>query len=201
MEQINDKVHSGNFLILILSLILILLFIIISPSANAQGDGVYDVSLNKFTIPKYNEKTDQLEYILSGEKAVSAGAFIKMSDVKIEIIGKGGNNIIGVITTPVAFFSQATDLAQGDKPIHYQSLDLEVDGIGFDCNLKTQLLHIRRKVVLVLDKEPTMTDNTSSNNSDINSGDKNKDKNSKNNKLNEPADDKDISNKTKKQES
>jgi len=202
MEQINDKVHSRNFLTLIFSLIVSLLCISFYPSVYAQGDGVYNVSLNQFTIPKYNEKTNKLEYILSGEKAISVGAFIKMSEVRIEFIGGNGYDIIGVITTPVAFFSQASDLAQGDKPIHYQSLDLEVDGIGFDCNLKTQLLHIRRKVILVLDKETQVTDNTSKNGSNQNKeDDKIKNKKTEDSKLNKPTVEDNISTKTEKQES
>jgi len=202
MEQINDKVHSRNFLTLIFSLIVSLLCISLYPSVYAQGDGVYNVSLNQFTIPKYNEKTNKLEYILSGEKAISVGAFIKMSEVRIEFIGGNGVDIIGVITTPVAFFSQASDLAQGDKPIHYQSLELEVDGIGFDCNLKTQLLHIRRKVILVLDKETQVTDNTSKNESKQNKeDDKTKKNKTEDNKLNKPIVEDNISTKTEKQES
>ena len=121
------------------------------PFYSAYAEDMFkNVSMNKLVSPKYNEKTNKLEYILTGNDAQTIGAFIKITTAKIEMIGENGTNINSVITTPVAFFNRATEIIRGDKPIHYRSLAINGDGIGFDCNMKTQLVHVRKNVTMLI---------------------------------------------------
>ncbi len=119
-------------------------------SSPLAGSAFENVSMKKFTSPKYNEETHKLEYIVTGSNAKTIGAYIKMTNVKIEMIGSMGESIDSVITTPEAFYNRTSQLVKGDKPIHYQSLAANIDGIGFDCNMKTQLFHIRKNVKMLI---------------------------------------------------
>ncbi len=122
-----------------------------SLSLNIFADNILkNVSMIAFISPKYNENTGKLEYILSGKNAKTIGAFIKINDAKLELIGPGGTSVERVITTPEAFFNRATQIIRGDKPIHYESLAAIIDGIGFDCNMKERLFHIRNNVKMII---------------------------------------------------
>jgi hypothetical protein len=137
-----------------------ILFLSSLSSVIADDNDFKNVTMKRFVSPKYNEKTNKLEYILTGKNAQTIGAFIKITDAKIEMIGKLGKRITSVITSPEAFFNRSTQIVRGDKPIHYQSLTANIDGIGFDCNMKTQLLHVRNNVkMLITSTDPLQTQN------------------------------------------
>jgi hypothetical protein len=171
MEQFNKKIYSGPSLTFFYLALIAMLNLLPLSSVIAAESGFENVSMKKFISPKYNEETNKLEFILTGKAAKTIGAFIKITFVKLDIIGSEGKNITGVVTTPEAFFNRATQIIKGDKPIHYQSLAATIDGVGFDCSMKTQLLHIRKNVRMLItsteavknqsDASPIQTDNTS----------------------------------------
>ena len=159
MERFNKKIYTGT-LLTFLNLILIMILSFLSCSSAIADEGFKNVSMKEFTSPKYNEKTHKLEYILTGKDAETIGAFIKITDAEIKIVGKGGATINSIITTPEAFFNRATQIIKGDKAIHYQSLGTTIDGIGFDSNMKTQLFHVRKNVrVLFTSENPSQDQN------------------------------------------
>ena len=175
MEQFIKKIYSGFFLIFFdVMLFMILNLIIISPAMAESG--FENVSMKKFISPKYNEKTEKLEYILTGTNAQTVGAFIKITDVRIDMVGPDGKSINNVITTPEAFFNRATEIVRSDKPIKYQSLPAIIDGVGFDCNMKTQLFHIRKNVKMLITSKKTIQGQTNKSQSQTNKPTKQKKK-------------------------
>ena len=161
MERFNKTLYTGTFLIFLNLILVMILSFLTCSSALADESGFKNVSMKEFTSPKYNEKTHKLEYILTGKDANTIGAFIKINDANIKIIGKDGETITSVITTPEAFFNRATQIIKGDKPIRYQSLTATIDGIGFDCNMKTQLFHVRKNVKVLITSENSLQDQNS----------------------------------------
>ena len=150
MERFNKKIYSGTPLTFP-SLILIIILNLFSFSlVIADENELSNITMKKFVSPKYNEETSKLEYILIGKHAQTVGVFLKITDARVEMIGKNGEKVTSVITSPEAFYNKDTQIIRGDKSIHYQSLAATVDGIGFDCNMKTQLLHIRNDVRMLI---------------------------------------------------
>ena len=150
MERFNKKIYTGSPLTFFYLALIAMLNLLPFSSATAEDSGFENVSMKKFISPKYNEKTHKLEYIMTGSDAQTIGAFIKITNARIEMVDKNGKTITSVITTPEAFFNRATEIIRGDKPIHYQSLAMTIDGIGFDSNMKTQLFHIRKNVEMLI---------------------------------------------------
>ena len=158
MERFNKEICSGPSLTFFCLISVAILSMFSFPSAIVAATGFENVSMKSFISPKYNEKTSSLEYILHGKNAQTIGAFIKISDVKIKMIANDGKSITSVITTPEAFFNRSTEIIKGDKPIHYQSLGADIDGIGFDCNMKTQFFHIRENVKMLITSTDSLQD-------------------------------------------
>ena len=107
-------------------------------------------SMRNFVKPQYNDKTHLLEYVLTGTDASMEGGIIEITNARIEIIGVDGKTVRAVITTPVAFYNQATQFITGDKFIKFESLSFDADGVGFDVSQIAQTLHIRKNMKLVI---------------------------------------------------
>ncbi|MCF7792213.1 MAG: hypothetical protein K9M56_09495 [Victivallales bacterium] len=109
-----------------------------------------NAELNTFMVPKYNLKTKKLEYILRGKKAKTVGTDIKIIDAKLEVIGDDGKSIKIVVTTPEAVYNKIANNIKGDKEVHYRSLQMDADGVGFAANILNKKLHIDKNVELVI---------------------------------------------------
>ena len=150
MERFNKKIYSGIPLTVFCLILIAILSLFSFSSAIAEVNGLTNMSMKDFVSPKYSETTKKLQYILTGKRAQTVGAFLKITDARIDVIGKYGKKVTSIVTTPEAFYNQETQIIKGDKPIHYQSLGTVIDGVGFDCNMKTQLLHIRNNVKMLI---------------------------------------------------
>jgi hypothetical protein len=111
---------------------------------------IYTASTKNFVKPQYNDKTHLLEYVITGTNAKTEGNVMEITDARIEIIGDDGKTVRGVISTPLAFYNQATQFISGDKPIKFESLSFDASGVGFDASQAVQTLHIRKNVKLVI---------------------------------------------------
>jgi len=107
-------------------------------------------SMKSFVKPQYNEKTHLLEYVLTGTDAKTECGIIEINNARMEIIGADGKTVKGVLTTPVAFYNQSTQVITGDQAIKFESLSFDAEGIGFDASQIAQTLHIRKNVKLVI---------------------------------------------------
>ena len=148
MGKFNNKIFTG---LIIFSVVFFSSMLLGDPNSQLQ-----DVELKSFITPKYNAETKKLEYILTGKNAETVGTFIKIEDVKIVIIGSDGESITTVITTPEAFYDRVADYIKGEKPVHYRSLKMDGDGIGFRYNNVTKVLHINKDVELTIYSDKTV---------------------------------------------
>ena len=105
-----------------------------------------DAELKTFMVPKYNLETKKLEYILTGKDAETVGTLVKIVDAKLEVLGKDGKSIDIVITTPEAFYDRVADTVKGDKDVHYRSLQMDADGVGFNVSNLNKTIHIEKDV-------------------------------------------------------
>lgn len=150
MELYNRKIFRPG---LIITLLLIFSLFSVSFSIKAKKSPLLKGTLKNFITPKYNEKTNKLEYILSGKNAESVGSFIKIDDVRLEIIGEDGKSVEAIIETPEAYYDRAADFVKGDKKIKFKSLQFDAKGVGFSISQNTEKIHIRNDVKLILKEQ------------------------------------------------
>ena len=128
---------------------IIFICILAAVGANLSADNtsqLQNIDMKTFMVPKYNINTKKLEYILTGKNAQTVGTLVKIDDAKLEAIGKDGKSIDIVITTPEAFYDRVADNVKGDKDVHYRSLQMDADGVGFVVNNLNKTIHIDKNV-------------------------------------------------------
>ena len=138
MGRCNKKI----FKIILFSLSLAICGTVLADGASQ----LQDAELKTFMVPKYNLETKKLEYILTGKDAETIGTLVKINDAKLEVLGKEGKSIDIVITTPEAFYDRVADTIKGDKDVHYRSLQMDADGVGFNVSNLNKTIHIEKDV-------------------------------------------------------
>ncbi len=109
-----------------------------------------NVVLSDFKLPEYNKDSKELEFIVSGKKAKTVGVMIDLDDVQVDWVEKDIKNVKATITSPSAVYDRATKMIKGDEEVHFRSLEMDADGIGFDANHEKQIIHIRSNVKVTL---------------------------------------------------
>jgi len=113
-------------------------------------EGIATATMKNFVKPQFNDQTKKLEYILTGTDAKTSGALVQINNVRLELIGGDGKTVKAVITTPQAFYNQATNFVISDKSVKYTSMAFDAEGVGFDASQVTQTMHIRKQVKMTL---------------------------------------------------
>jgi hypothetical protein len=148
MGRFNSRIYAG-----------LIIFFMCFSSCILLGDSasqLQDAELKTFMTPKYNPETKKLEYILTGKNAETVGTLIRIEDARLEIIGPDGNSITTVITTPEAYYDRVADYVKGYKPVHYRSLQMDGDGIGFRLSNIDKKLTIDKDVKLFIYQNNTV---------------------------------------------
>ncbi len=115
-----------------------------------SGEDETSVVLKKFKLPEYNNDTGNLDYIIYGDEAQNIGIIVNLKMLKIEWIGKDVGEIKGIVTTPSGIYDRSTKIIRGDEEVHFRSAAMDVDGVGFDADQKSQTIHIRTKTKVIL---------------------------------------------------
>ena len=138
----------------VLGLMILTLFSAVMMADNASQ--LQNAESKAFITPKFNEVTNKLEYILTGENGETVGTLLKIDDARLEIIGNDGKSIDIVITSPEAFYDRVADYIKGDKDVHYRSLKMDGDGVGFRMSNVNKTLHILHDVKLIIYPDKTV---------------------------------------------
>ncbi len=139
MGRCNAKIFGLTFALLLATLL-----------ARAAEIEDANVILNDFKLPEYNKDSKELEFIISGEKAKTVGIEVELENVKIEWVDKDIRKIKATITSPEAVYHRASKVVKGDKEVHFRSLEMDADGVGFDADYEKQTIHIRKEVKVTL---------------------------------------------------
>ena len=140
----------GRFDAKIFLIILVLSGIFLFFYNAVAGNGETSVILYDFKLPEYNKDTGDLDCIIYGQKAQTMDIRINLDHLKVEWVGKDQNDIKGTVTTTKGVYDRSTKIIQGDEEVHFRSLSMDVDGVGFDADQKKETIHIRSKVKVIL---------------------------------------------------
>lgn len=121
-----------------------------------------NIVLSDFTLPEYNKKTGDLEFIVYGKRAETLGLLLNLQGVKVDWIGETRKltDIKAVVTTPSAVYDRVTKVIRGNEYVQFYSASMDVEGVGFDAEQEKQIIHIRNKVKVILREQLSAAEQT-----------------------------------------
>ena len=69
---------------------------------------------------------------------------------KVDAFWKRYSKSKGFCRTPRAKYDRVTKLIRGDELVHFRTVQMDIDGVGFDMDQEKGTLHIRSKVHVVI---------------------------------------------------
>jgi hypothetical protein len=154
-------------------------------AVSAQASkGAATAKLKNFKLPKYNDKTGKLEFIIYGDEAEATGIVVPIKDALVDVVKKEVKKVGDIkdlkgvklykiptdtdevvkfwkdkphsnalIFTPQAEYDRSNLVMKGDKEIFVRSYLMDLDGVGFVADQKSETIFVKSKVKVVYRSE------------------------------------------------
>jgi hypothetical protein len=173
MGRTYEKICFLAFLTLVLG------FLPFVSVAQASGSST-TAKLQDFKLPKYNEKTGRLEFIVYGREAEATGIVVPIKEALVDVVKKEIVNVGDIkdlskvklydiptpteevvkfwldkphcnllIFAPQAEYDKSNLVIKGDKEIFVRSYLIDLNGVGFVADQKSETIVIKSKVKVV----------------------------------------------------
>jgi len=128
---------------------LLSLLLCLSPLAVAGADpapfGGASVTLRQFVLREFRA-TGALAWVLTGEQAWVDGNQVRLRGMRIRFQEADGQE--AEVRSPGCEFDNLTRTARSEEPIIMRRHNLVLEGVGYDLDIPSRRLQIRRQVVL-----------------------------------------------------